>query len=456
MARVAPLRGLRYNPEKIDKMEDVVSPPYDVIDEQAQSALVRKNPYNMINLDLRKSPEASETTDQRYADAKNTFDAWQEQSVLIREESPAIYLYYTDYTLASGKRLTRKGLIALTGLAEFSEGVVKPHEKTFRGVTTDRLRLIDACQAQFSPIFALYSDPIGAIIQRLEKARPEQPLYSVADQDGCVHTLWAVTDQRAIADVQRMFTDKALYIADGHHRYTTSLQLRELMRRRRGEVAPDSPYDFTMMYLCGMEDEGLSVLPTHRLVRIPQVVSLDAILAKLGGAFEIEEITGGSREVLLSEVLGRMEEHDSGTRFGFYHPLEDRCFLLRLKDGVMEEICSGRQPRALQALDVVVLSDLVLDCLLGLDHGRCEEEGLIAYYPDPDEALDAAVKEAAAADGRLPVLFLMNSTRVDQVKRIADEELVMPHKSTYFYPKVLTGLLINKLVAGETVPVAGN
>lgn len=455
MARIAPLRGLRYNAERIDKMEDVVSPPYDVIDEQAQHALVQKNPYNMINLDLRKSPDGGETSGERYAEARETFDHWQRDAVLIREQTPAIYLYYTDYTLPSGKTFTRKGLIALSGLAEFSEGIVKPHEKTFRGVTTDRLRLLDTCQAQFSPIFALYSDPMGEVIRCLEAARPEEPLYSVSDQDGCVHTVWAVTDQAAIGRVQELFAEKALYIADGHHRYTTSLQLRELMRERQGEVAADSPYDFTMMYLCGMEDEGLSVLPTHRLVRIPYVIDLETILSRLEEGFMVSELTGGSREVLVAEVLGRMEEGEGGTRFGFYHPGEDRCFMLTLKDGVMEKTCSGSHPEALRDLDVVVLSELILSCLLDLPPERCEADGLVAYFPDPDEALDAAVKETAKNDGRQPVLFLMNSTRVEQVKRIADEELVMPHKSTYFYPKVLTGLLINKIVADEAVPVRG-
>jgi len=145
MARIAPFCGLRYNPEKIDKMEDVVSPPYDVIDKQAQNALFQKNPYNMIKLDLSKNVDATAMVDERYNQARQVFDQWQRESVLIRDKQAAIYLYYTDYTLPSGKRLTRKGFISLVGLAEFSEGIVKPHEKTFRGVTTDRLRLIDTC-----------------------------------------------------------------------------------------------------------------------------------------------------------------------------------------------------------------------------------------------------------------------------------------------------------------------
>lgn len=450
MARVAPFRGLRYNQDKIDRMESVVSPPYDVIDQQAQSALAHKHPHNMIHLDLMKSVNLEALTEERYQQARDTFESWQQQSILIRDEQPAIYLYHTEYKLPSGDRRIRKGFLALAGLAEFAEGIVKPHEKTFRGVTTDRLRLIDACQAHFSPIFSLYSDPEGEIMAILEKARALTPLCAVNDQDGCLHTIWSVTDPAALARVQALFAAKPLYIADGHHRYTTSLQLRALMRERLGTVEADSPYDFTMMYLCGMEDQGLSVLPTHRLVRLPAGITADQLAAELGQGFVVEEIKGGSREVLVAEVLARMDENDTGTMFGLYHPAEDRCFLLTMRPGVMQERCAGKQPETLQGLDVVVLSDLVLESILGLSHAQCEDEGLISYFPDPDEALDKAVKESAG-NGKLPVIFLMNPTLVEQVRQVADEKLIMPHKSTYFYPKALTGLVLNKLSAEEKI-----
>lgn len=451
MARIAPFRGLRYNKEKIANMEDVVTPPYDVIDEQSRNALFKKNPYNMVQLDLAKSVDAGAMSDERYQQARQTFELWRQEDVLARDSQPTIYLYHTEYSVPSGKRFVRKGFISLVGLAEFAEGVVKPHEKTFRGVTTDRLRLIDACQAQFSSIFSLYSDPDGEIMSILEAVRPEQPLSSVCDHDGCRHTIWAISDPATLAAVTARFAQKSLYIADGHHRYTTALQLRELMRERQGSVAPDSPYNHTMMYLCGMEDEGLSVLPTHRVVRVPYLSTVDSLVAKMAAGFEIEEIFGGSREFLVSEVLARMDENVRDTMFGLYHPGADRCFLLTLKPGVMAQTCSGKQPEALQDLDVVVLSELVLGCLLDLSHQRCEDESLIHYFPDPDEALDAAVKDTL--DGRVggPVLFLMNPTLVSQVRRVADEGLVMPHKSTYFYPKVLTGLVINPLLAEEKV-----
>lgn len=446
MAVITPFRAIRYNPAEIKDLAEVVSPPYDVIDANSQAALAGRNPYNMINLDLSKNVKSEGMTDERYAKAARLFADWQAAGVLLREEKPALYLYHVDYRVPGGAGFTRRGLVGRVRLAEFVEGIVKPHEKTFSGVTGDRLRLLDACQAQLSPIFSLYSDPEGEILARLESARPAAPLYEVSDQDGCVHRFWAVTDPETLAAVQAMFIDKPLYIADGHHRYTTALQYRALARERAGgEIAPDSPANQTMMYLCGMEDPGLSVLPTHRLVRLPGQMPAAELIARLAENFLVEEIKNGRRENLLAEVFGRMAEgDDQATRFGFYHPGDDRCFLLTLREGVMERL-AAHQPAALRELDVVVLAEVILERLPALDRARCVQGDLIDYYSDPDEALDVAVKEAEAGGPNTPLLFLMNPTRVEQVRRVADEGLVMPHKSTFFYPKLLTGLALNPL-----------
>ncbi len=451
MAFIAPFRAVRFNTDKIERMEDVVSPPYDVIDPEAQAALEAKNQYNMIQLDLTKFG-GTEISDARYEGAKATFERWQDEKVLIQDDVPAIYLYHIDYKLPNGNIFRRKGLTAMVRLHEFSEGVVKPHEKTFRGVTDDRLRLIDTCQAQFSQIFSLYPDAENEAMNALESACPSEPLCTATDQDGCVHSIFAVQDPTVIKRVQDFFADRSVYIADGHHRYTTSLRLRETMVERQGSVAGNSPYNHIMMYLCPMEDEGLSVLPTHRLVHYPGKIDAATLVEKLQDSFEIEEIKSGSREVQLAEVLVCMEdEKKNGTVFGMYEPLADRCFLLCLKDGAMEKALGLGQPESLRSLDVVVLSDLIVDKVLGLCHEKCDDEDLIHYFSDVDEALDAAVKESVSGSDMSPVLFLMNNTKVAQVKQVADEDLFMPHKSTYFYPKILTGMLLKKIEADEVV-----
>ncbi len=453
MAKIAPFRGLRYNRDIVTRLEDVVTPPYDVLDDKAQQDLLEKNPYNMIQLDLGKTSQ-KDIPNERYSQAKQLLEKWQEENVLQSDEEPSIYLYFIDYHHPSGRKLTRKGLICLTGLAEFSEGIVKPHEKIFRGVVTDRLRLLDTCRTQFSQVFSVYPDETGAVMETLEAARESEPLSVCDDADGCRHSLWQVKDRQAIARACELFSDKSLYIADGHHRYTTALQMRETMAEREGQdtVESDSPFNFMMMYLCAIEDPGLSVLPTHRLVRLEEISASD-LAGKMSDAFHVEEIEGGSREVLVSEVLARMdEERGLASVFGLYHPGEDRCFLLQMKDGAMAAAGLDALPEPLQGLDVVVLSELILDHCLGLDNEMCVEKSLVDYFSDPDEALDKAVKETADSDTS-SVIFLMNNTEVAQVKNVSDAELVMPHKSTYFYPKILTGMVMNQMVDGEKVDV---
>jgi len=442
VAIIAPFKGLRFDPEKVGRMEDVVSPPYDVIDARVEEELVKKNPYNMVRLDLTKTADDDDSP-QRYITVRDRLAKWQADSAMVRDERPCIYVYDIDYHHPSGKTLKRRGLVSLVRLAEFSEGIVKPHEQTFREVVGDRLRLLDTCRTQFSQVFSLFSDPEGKVMATLDQGREETPLYRVKDRDGCVHSLYRVSDSDAITSVCRMLEPSALYIADGHHRYTTALMFREMMAERDGGVAEDAPHNHMMMYLCPMEDEGLSVLPTHRLLRLPPI-SVASLIEKVARSAEVVEVSGGSRESLVAEVLAMMDDIPGDDhRFGMYHPGEDRCFMLRVSPERVAEML-GDTAAPLRALDVVVFSDLILGAGLDLDREACENNDLISYHSDPDAGLDQAVKEAVEGKAD-PVLFLLRSTPVDQVCRVADAGLVMPHKSTYFYPKILTGLVMNVL-----------
>ncbi|MEK6201269.1 MAG: DUF1015 domain-containing protein [Desulfobulbaceae bacterium] len=454
MAFIAPLKGVHFNPQKVGKLDEVVTPPYDVISANGVDSYLARNPYSMIRLDIVKSHGPGDETDERYQVAADLFRQWIEEKVLVRDPEPGIYLYHTEYSHPSGKRMTRKGFVVLVGLAEFAEGVVKPHEQTFDTVIADRLRLTAACKAQFSQIFSLYSDPQNEVMRLLEQ-QESTSVGSVTDGDGCVHSLWRVTDLETIREVQRQFLNKSLYIADGHHRYTTALAYRKMVRDATGELAADSPANHIIMYLCPMEDPGLSVLPTHRLLRWPGRMETTELLNRFERYFNCEGIIGGSRETLMGEVLARMNELErqsldkSSSTFGLYHPGEDKCFLLSLKQEARDVLAGRAEP--LRDLDVVVLSDIIMDKALGLDHHRCEEEKLVSYYSDPDEALDVAVKECLVSENFTPLLFVMNPTRVGQVRDVADHDLIMPHKSTYFYPKIMTGLLFNQLVDGEKI-----
>ncbi|MEN8200358.1 MAG: DUF1015 domain-containing protein [Thermodesulfobacteriota bacterium] len=454
MAFIAPFKGVSFNVKKVGSLDDVVTPPYDVINENAAAAFISKNPYSMIRLDITKNPGGDSGSDSRYQDVADLFHQWLEGGVLTRDNQQALYLYTIQYKHPSGRSLTRKGIVSLVGLSEFGEGVVKPHEETFESVISDRLRLLDATKAQFSQIFSLYSDGENRVLSLLEEAREPEAMASITDADGCVHTLYRVTDTTAIRKVQEIFMDKSLYIADGHHRYTTALAYKRKQQERGSEFSDKDPANHIMMYLCPMEDPGLSVLPTHRLLHWPGRLSVDELSGRLEPWFEMEEITGGSREVLLAEVMSRMEEQHAAlggtsSSFGVYHPGEDRCLFLIMKPEADRLLAD--KPAQLQGLDVVILSSVIIHGALQLDHQRCEDENMIHYFSDPDEAMDVAVKKCNESDEVSPLLFVMNPTLVKQVQQVADEDLIMPHKSTYFYPKIMTGLLFNQLVEGEEV-----
>lgn len=454
MAIVAPFRGMRFNPDKISKLEDVVTPPYDVISEEDGAKFLEKNAYNMIQLDLRTTSPDGEEDSGKYRNAKNVFDSWQDEQILIRDDQEALYLYYIDYVHPSGRRMTRKGLISLVGLAEFSEGIVKPHEKTFDSVIVDRMLLMDECRAQFSKVFSIYGDRTSTVISTLEQARDELPISMVTDHLGNRHTLWRVTDKNAIDSVVHYFKDKPVYIADGHHRYATALGCRKNVLQNNPDLPADSPYNFIMMYLCSLEDEGLSVLPTHRLLDFPGNITADDVAHMVDEGFAVEEIQGGSREILVAEVMARMNEAEMSslnTVLGVYHSGEDRCFLLTMKESARQHLSLTEKPEVLKDLDVVVLSELLISQLFSLDHKRVVNDKLVCYFSDPDEAIDVAVKKNITHDEMTPLLLLLNPTRANQVTDVADHGEIMPHKSTYFYPKIMTGLMINKLVAGEKI-----
>ncbi len=458
MAIVAPFKGLRFNPEKIHNLEEVVTPPYDVISEEDGARFLEKNMYNMIQLDLRNTSQDSSGDEERYRKARDLFEQWMDSGILVRDDQPAMYLYSIAYTHPSGRRLTRNGFICLVELAEFSAGIVKPHEKTFPSVVVDRMRLMDECRAQFSKVFSIYKDRDQTVMTTLSKARERDPLCSIRDHLGNTHTLWRVTDRRAIDTTIRFFAGQPVYIADGHHRYTTALEYRKNMLGQNPSLPPDSPYNFIMMYLCAAEDEGLSILPTHRLLDFPGKLSADGCAARMREALHVEEIGGASREGLIAEALARMNEWrmaSSDPVFGLYHAGEDRCFLLTLKEPREKYPVLARIREVLRNLDVVVLSELLIHELLGIDHQRILDEKLMSYFSDPDEAIDVAVKKSVDDDRSTPLLLLLNPTRVHQVTDVADSGEFMPHKSTYFFPKILTGLMINRLVADERVYLAG-
>ncbi len=448
MACIKPFRGVRYNLKKIGDLERVVTPPYDVITPEQQEAFYKKSPYNIVKLDFGKTYDHDNQANNRYTRASRDFEAWQKEGIFLRDNQPAIYIYQVTYTVHGGRVFTRKGFFSVVRLEEFSSGIVKPHEKTFPKVTCDRLQLMEHCGANFSPVFSLYSDPQNAVMDILEKHKEEPLLASFYDWAGLKHEMWAVRNHRAIVDIQRILSKETVFIADGHHRYTTALEYRRAMQARYPECDERHAFNYIMMYLCSMEDEGLAILPTHRLVTCEDVISEEEFIREAMQYFKVEKISFKERTYAgqAEEALGVLKGGECNRPAIGLYTGDNNCFyLLRLKEGTMQAVFGGEMADPLLELDVVVLTELVFDRLMGLKHKNNAAGDIVRYYHNAREAM-----EAAGGDKKTWA-FLLNPTRIEQVRNVAMAGLVMPHKSTYFYPKILTGLVLNKIVPKEEV-----
>jgi uncharacterized protein (DUF1015 family) len=395
MAAVNPFRGLRYVPERIGAVRDVLSPPYDVISPAQQEALYARSPWNVVRLILPRETD-------RGAAAAKALKHWTESGVLAQDAEPALYFYSQQYTLADGSTHERDGILCRLGLEEFSSGVVRPHERTFPGPKADRLALLRATGAYLSPIFGLFSRP-GERLRDVAGVSGPPEIEATMD-DGLVNRLWRVTDPAAIARVQAALANETIYIADGHHRYETALNW-----RREG-----GGHGSVLAFLSNMDEEGLVVLPTHRLVKVALPMSADALVAKLGETFTVEPLDATS------------PKRPSGA---IDLVLPDRRVRLRPTPAATAQLSS--LPEAVRALDVAVLHGAILSPVLGVTPGD------LAFTHDDDEAI------AAVADGSATAAFLLNPPSVAEVRAVCLAGELMPEKSTYFYPKLADGLVFD-------------
>lgn len=442
MADIVPFRGLLYSP-RLDP-SDVLAPPYDVIDSAGRAALASKHERNCVRLILPEVPDGDAAGD-KYQHAAQTLQAWTTDGTLVRDERPAIYRYHQTFTSAElgGQTVTRRGFIAAVRLHNFDEGVILPHERTLKGPKIDRLALMDACSAHFSQIFTMYSDPSGETDRIFARAENRRPVLSGTTDDGTVHKVWRVDNREAIGTLQRLLAPMKLYIADGHHRYETMLALRERFRERAGgDLTRNSAAQFGTMFLANMSDPGLVVLPTHRLVHSVDGFSPEELLQAAREYFDISTIHNGA----LNAKGLRATLADAASRrpcFAAIWPFHDHAALFSLKDGVAPAAIGLDGHPALTGLDVSLLHGLVLENLLGIDRAAQEAQTNIEYIKDTQKALDAI------AECKGQVCFIMNPTRVDQVKAVSDAHEVMPQKSTFFYPKIASGVVFNRISVEE-------
>jgi len=420
MADVQPLRAVHYDPSVVGPLAGVVAPPYDVIDASQRAALIARSPFNVAAVDL---PQGEPDP---YAAARELFESWQLQGALVRDGEPALWAHTQDYSGPDGKRRTRRGFFCRVRIEGYGPGRVRPHERTHPGPKEDRLRLTRATRANISPIFSLYSDPANTAWTTLEPATAQPPWGEVSDADGTVHRLWRVSDPRAIAAVQAATRDSELLIADGHHRYET-------MQAYAEEVGGEGEHRYILMCLVALEDPGLTVFPTHRLVRGLDDERRRTLEATLARDFDIAEVPG-------EELAPPTQQDATPLQLGYITSADEQAYRLTLKDQAIADEALSQHSEAYRHLDTGVLETLLLKGALGLSDDDISHFNGLFYARDTAEAV------AMVRSGEYDAAFLMRPTPIAQVREIAAEGENMPPKSTYFFPKLLTGLLFNRLL----------
>jgi len=439
MARIYPFRGIYYDPDRVTDLSLVATPPYDVITPEERRRYWQRHSNNIIRLIL---PEGEGGAD-KYEEAAGYLQRWQQQGILITEENSCIYPSQQYFTILSGETRKRNGFIALVKLEPLDGGVIIPHERTTPKPVEDRLLLLEACEAHLSQVFALYSDPAGEIERLFDRVWIETPRREFTDDDGVVHRLWCVDSGELINELSSRMNGKKLIIADGHHRYTTALLYRDKMRRMCPQASERCSFEYIMMYLTAMEDKGLVILPSHRLVpkrcaRNPGEFLANVIRYFSMKPFNFEDFGGEqpAREAFfaaLDEKAGRLQT------FGLYIQGESRYLLLTFTSEVRPQELLNGYPEVVRKLDVALLDGVILKDFLQL------RESDVGLTKDRTEALEEV------RSGRSKMAFFLRPPTVEQVREVAEAGEVMPRKSTYFYPKVACGLVINKIDPSEEV-----
>lgn len=435
MAVIRPFRALRFT-EQAGQLQELTCPPYDIIPESQRLAYLKRNPHNIIRLELPRDGEDP------YAVAGETLRQWLQEGILKRDDQAAFYVYEIVFDLegmsdisgfASGKR-SIVGLIAQVQLEEFSKGIILPHEETLSKAKEDRYRLMQATHCNFSDIYSLYMDDGGETetLDILQLVAQEQPISELVDEAGLTHRLWALTDTAVVTAIQARFTDTKLYIADGHHRYETALRYRDAQRAQGAPIG--SACDYVMMMLVEMSHPGLVVFPTHRMLRGLEHFNAEALLSAASAHFDC------LRDIPLEHLDEALESaYQAGRKaFGFYTGGKSVTILTLRDPAVMERFLPTLSPAARQ-LDVNVLHTLILERLLGIDKENMAGQKNLTYTRSLQEALDGV------DSGLYQCCFLLNPTRVSEIRDVAAAGEKMPQKSTYFYPKLLTGLTMNAL-----------
>ena len=419
MAEIIPFKGILYNPLKVDA-SSAVAPPYDIVTHDGKNELYDRSPHNIIRIDFGKDSDGDNEEVNRYTRASGYLSDWLEQGVLIKDPEPYFYCYEIEYMIDGRAKKTR-GYFCAVRLEEIGKGSIRPHEMTYSKPKTDRLNILRFCNANTSPIFSLYSSQERIASSILEEIVRERPFIEAGTGDGSVHRLWKITDRDSIEKIQKEVSGRDIFIADGHHRYETSLAFRKEMQEKGLCRTGTEPFNYVLMFLSNMEEEGLSLLPTHRIVEVDSDLRIKEVLGKY---FDIQKINSAelSGKQAMQKMFGMMKK--SVHTFGMYLTNADTYYVLSFNAPQL----NVDLPECLKGLDVSVLHKVIFEDLLKIEHYE--------YEMDPDVAVDRANK------GSFEAVFFLNPTRIHDVKEVASAGFRMPPKSTYFYPKLLTGMVM--------------
>jgi uncharacterized protein (DUF1015 family) len=419
MAEIQPLRALHYDLAKTGGLQNVVAPPYDVIDAEGRAALAARSPYNVVQIDLPQSDD-----EDPYAHAAALLERWRADGAVVQDDQPALWALTQDYIGPDGRERTRRGFLARVRVEDYGPGRIRPHERTHPGPREDRLRLTRATRANLSPIFALFSDPAGDAWGALERAmRDDAPWGETTDDDGTVNRLWRVDELAAIETARATLRTAELLIADGHHRYETARVYAE-------EVGGEGPHRYVLMCLVALQDPGLTVFPTHRLVRGLRPDQHETLANALRAGFDIEPLDDTSK---LAPATNEQ------VKIGYIDAHFRRPFMLTLKDQATADAVLADHAEAYRRLDTAVLEGLILKGALEMTDEDIDHLSGLGYARDADQAVKLV------ESGDYDAAFFMAPTPIERVQQVAAAGESMPPKSTYFFPKVPTGLLFNPL-----------
>lgn len=427
MAQIKPFKGLRYT-EKAGDIGQLCCPPYDIIDENQRQRLLDKSAYNLIRLELPVAGGSENAED--YRAAGDALRSWLKDGILKRDDKECIYIYEMEFAVF-GKTNKVKGFVAQVMLEPFGKGVILPHEETLSKAKADRFNLMKITGCNFSQIYSLYTDGDSSVLGLIEKASSCVPDSEFTDGDGVTHRLWCVSDEDAVKAVCGKMAEKKLYIADGHHRYETALNYQKYVGDSLDEIGSSN---YVPMMLVNMENPGLVVFPTHRIVRDIPEYDFKAVCGRCEEYFEITPYLNREKG-----ERGLEEAYAKGEKAFVLFSGDNNYTLLKLKDLSVMDSLLPESCKALRQLDVSVLHTLVLERIFGINKENMAKQINLTYTRSADEAI-------AAVDGkRADCCFLLNPTRVEEIGEVAAAGGKMPQKSTYFYPKLTTGLVMNKI-----------